>query len=289
MQLNDYLNSSSAIAFLLSISVTTAEAQDGISVQNIEGFAVTGANRLLSEPIWDLGTVGTLGFNLVFEYAPSAFDPRPLTSSTPPDAILATGLEPLIGVRPEDVPEGMYNTPLKEVPVISDIFTGTRSQLPALFSSSADTVTRNEPSDPVTLEQWLGASGKAKFVCFSDGTGSVILRFRHLIPNSLYSAWGVYTVDTDGDGIEDFIAGIPLGGVPHAFVSDERGDARYKRRINFCIHDVPNLKFLTMLYHSDADLSGSVTGVIDAGVPVGIIAHPAISFEVNGIRINPDD
>lgn len=261
-----------------------------VSVMRVRGKAVTGSNRLFNEPIWDLGeALGFSGFNFIFGYNPEHNEPLALTRYTPRNTILASGFDrdylALFGLTPNDIKSELVNIPVHKMPVLSGP-SGEISQLPSVMDVGAKTRSRIASNKPVTLKKWLSAKAIAKFKCYSDGTSTVGIRLKSLIPNSIYSAWGVYSFDTNNDGLGDQIGGVPLGGVPNILLADSKGTAKIFRKLNFCPRDEPSLKYLTVAFHSDANINGAVPDQALLGLPGGTIAHAAISFPINVVTCN---
>jgi len=255
----------------------------------VSGIPVTGSNRRFGKPIWDLGeSLGTLGYNFIYEYNPGQAQPMPITSSTSHKAILASGTDSdylaLFGQTTNDISPSIVNIPVHQMPVLSGP-SGETSQLPSVFEVGATGRTRVATNKPVTLSKWLNAKAKARFKCFSNGAANVSIRFKSLIPDAIYSIWGVFSFDTDGDGSGDAIGGVPLGGVPNLIVSDSYGYGTISRKLNFCPKDEPSLKYLTAAFHSDVNNNGAVPDQALLGLPGGTIAHAAISFPINAVRI----
>lgn len=256
-----------------------------VSVLRIRGQAITGSNRLFSQPIWDLGeSLGSSGFNFIFAHNPGQAEPLAITESTPMNAVLASGLDnnylALFGLTADSIDPSLVNVPIHKIPVLSGP-AGQIFQLPAALDVGATIRSRVATNKPVTLKKWLSAKAIAVFKCYANETSSVVIKFKSLIPDSIYSAWGVYSFDTDGDGLGDQIGGVPLGGVPNILVADKNGSAKMSRKLNFCPKEEPRLKYLTVAYHSDTNNNGAVPDQALLGMPGGTVAHAAISFPIN--------
>ncbi len=253
----------------------------------VSGRAVTGSNRFLNKPIWNLGeALGESGFNFVFGYDPGKSEPSAITEESPMSTLMATGLDEnylaLFGMTSADIDPALVNVPLHEVAVVAGP-AGEMAALPSVSEVGATVRSRIASNAPVSLEKWLQAKGVAKFHCFSDGTSSVTIRLKGLIPDAIYSAWGVYSFDSDGDGLGDRVGGVPLGGVPNILVASEDGTAAFSRALNFCPAAEPRLKYLTVAFHSDANINGAVPDQALLGFPGGTLAHAALSFPINVI------
>jgi len=251
----------------------------------LSGFAVTGTNRHFGKPVWDLGgTVGTAGFEFVFGYNPGGNSPIFLTEDTPLDTLMAAGVDPsyvaFFGFTPEDVDQRFINVPLREVPVISKP-DGQRTVLPLIQDVPAGMTGIALPNEPITLKQWLAAEGEAVFVCYDDETAYGEIKLKNLIPHGVYTVWVNFTIDLDGDGIDDRIGGGPFGGVPNALIADSRGNAKYIRSLTFCPQNENNFKILNVAYHSDGDLFGAVPDLPLGDLPGGTTVHAAVVFPFN--------
>lgn len=256
----------------------------------VEGVSVTGSNRNFGEPIWDLGDIGDTGFEFVFGHNPNGDEPFYLTEDTPGDTVLVGGADPgylqLFGLVPEDLDPELVNAPLHAMPVVAGP-DGTRAQLPNIMDVPGIVLGRNADNAPVTLESWMASEGRAKIVCYDDGSGFLDMRLRRMIPNGMYTIWGVWSRDTTGDGVPNSIGGTPLGGVPNVVMTDRRGRARVQRVLNMCPFDTEDrLKYFTVAYHSELRNKGGVPDQALAGAPGGTTAHAAMSFPINVVPYN---
>lgn len=256
-----------------------------LSIIRSSGRAVTGSNRYFSEPIWDLGeALGDSGFNFVFGYNPGQSEPVDITAATSTNTVMATGLDDnylaLFGMSSADIDPALVNVPIHQVSVLAGP-SGELATLPSVSDVGATVRSRIESNVPVTLENWLKARGEAKFKCYSDGTSSVKIKLKGLIPDSIYSAWGVFSFDSDGDGLGDRVGGVPLGGVPNILIASEEGKATFSRPLNFCPDVEQRLKYLTIAFHSNTQNYGSVPDQAVFGFPGGTFAHAAVSFPIN--------
>lgn len=255
------------------------------SVLRVRGIAITGSNRYFGNPIWDLGEdLGSFGFNFIFAHNPGQASPLDITASTPDSAIIASGLDlnylALFGLVESDIDPNIVNVPIHEAPVLAGP-AGQLAQLPSVSDVGATVRSRIASNKPVTLKKWLGAKGTAEFKCFIDNTSTVKIRMKSMIPDSMYSAWGVFSFDSDGNGQGDQIGGVPLGGVPNVMMTDDRGRATLSRKLNFCPKNEPRLKYVTIAYHADTNNNGSVPDQALLGQPGGTLAHAAVSFPIN--------
>ncbi|MEE8056364.1 MAG: hypothetical protein V3T17_00810 [Pseudomonadales bacterium] len=276
-----------AVPFVAASMLSTAYAVER-QTANIEGVAVTGFNRLLGQPLWILDTLGgpaPAGFNFIFGHNPGgevAFD---LNESTPGDTVLATGVDPgmigfldaMMNIPPSmSTPhEHMLNIPIhNDFVVVAPFFSETfRMQVPSVMDAPGNSVTRALPNNPVTLDDWLAAEGTLSIRCYSDDSASININMTNLVPNGLYTLWGVYKVGGP----------FPLGGLPNAITSNDRGKARITRRINFCpmTSTNPLLWTVNITLHSDGNVYGGVPEMPGENLPGGIVDHDHINWPVN--------
>ena len=268
-----------AVASMLLLSTANA---DTVAVAKIDGVAVTGFNRLLSAPIWNVevapGVLVPAGFSFIFGYDPGEPEPLDLTPATPGDQILATGFDPAFaalfpGSFVED--PAMLNVPIHENYVVVAPFGidfANRAQVPSVLDGPPNSVTRSLPNEPVTLDQWLSAEGILHINCHSDGSALVRIKMKNLIQNGIYTLWGVFPTGP-----------FPLGGVPNAFIADKNGKAYIERIIGFCpITDLdPLLWTINITLHSDGNVYAGIPEVPFAGLPGGIVDHDHLNWPVN--------
>jgi hypothetical protein len=129
------------------------------------------------------------------------------------------------------------------------------------------------------LSDWRKAKGKDTIKC-TDKSNTVLLELSGLIPNRLYTAWGVF-----GAAMPIPIA---LGGAPSVFVTNNRGSATFQRVLNFCPlapnPGQPRFLFIEILYHSDQEVYGLVPALPMAGLHIGAVVHTQLEFPVNVTR-----
>jgi hypothetical protein len=126
----------SVSVFLLSLlPITAAHAQTRL----IQGRPVTGVNRLLGQPVFELGPFGGAGFNDVAAYNPQGVGALPLTSRSPSSTVLASTVDPgfldLFHVDPNSFDPAKLNIPLRDVGVFVDP-TGKRQAIRDIFPSA---------------------------------------------------------------------------------------------------------------------------------------------------------
>lgn len=296
-----------ALGILLP-SATMAERERGSSkrsdrLMSIAGIPVTGINELCGDPVFSLPLPAALpptfkATNLG-EYNPGGALPFTLTDANCRNEIIVattTDQEFLTAVGIPDSNIGLKNLPLRQNFVITGQ-DGSRSQLLALNQVQGNALppTKSNPNNPITLGQWLDARGNITIRCPAFGRASIEARFRNLIPNGVYTMWGVWTTQPPGPPIVP----VPLGGVPNALVPDRAGNASFFRELAACPKDVtPDgslMMFITLAYHSDNDLNGAnpelgaiPTTIQPANGPAfistfvpGVATHDAMEFPIN--------
>ncbi len=237
---------------------------------------LTGTFQIYGQPRWDfgapLGSPGGPTAEHLAEYNPSG-PPIPLSPDTPCEAVLATQVD---FSSPHYDPE-LVNIPLHEVPVTVD-GAGTTAFLPSIFEAEITSPSRALPNDPLTLGAWLAAKGRAKISCEGEDKAQIRIKFRNLVPHALYTLWAIMALPDGG------VAPRPLGGVPNAFVPDERGSGSFSRTLNFCPTDEDSpLMNIVLALHTDASVFGAVPAMADAETskPVGAIVHAQAGFPIN--------
>ncbi len=253
--------------------------------KTIRGVAVTGANHRLGEPLWYLGDgLGTASFSFVFGHNEAGEEPLPLTPSSSEETVLATGLDSnflaVLGLTADDV-DATLNVPLREVAVIVNPFTGERETVSSALEAPPSAVSRAVPNDPITLGDWMGATGRAHVKCHADGTAKVRLSLQGLVEDGVYTIWGLFGLDSDGDGFEDTLVPAPFGGVPNVVVPGKLGKAQVTRTLGFCPMDEPSLKFVDVTYHSDTNVYGGTVDLFLEGFPGFAVTNTHVAFPFN--------
>jgi hypothetical protein len=271
------------LAFVAITSLTTASSSSRTVL--IKAKLTTGGNRFLGRPLHDFGPpFGTGGSANVGAWNPSGAQPLPLTPDSPESTVLATFVDPgflaRLGKTINDVPADLLNVPLRDVKANVD-FNGVRREAPIPITLAEQLQpSQASPADPVTLGQWMRAEGFAHISCRGD-VANVRLDLKGLIPNRVYSAWGVF----GGQGITPF----PLGGAPNVMVTDDRGNATYKRELNFCPFDLKpgqvSLLAIDIVFHSDHQNHGLVPELDLAGFFNGTTTHTQLEFLVTGVDL----
>ena len=267
---------------LLSLpSATFAQASE---TRVLEGVAVTGLNERLGEPIQDFGPpVGLFHFATAAAHVPGAECPADLSASTPGDTLLATTADPAVldvfGVDFDIIDPSLLNVPLRDVPSNVDPGGQVRQPLDDILGTHPLTPNQAHPSFPITVEYWLRAEGTALIRCREGLPAEVTLSMRRLIPNRLYTVWGAFATP---EGPRP----LPVGGAPNTFVTDDRGDARFSRLLNYCPFedtvDGGRLLSIIAVLHSDHMVYAREPALPHAGLPPGVVAHAHLEFSVAG-------
>ena len=254
-----------------------------------KGEAVTGANRLLGEPLYsyDFAPNSTFGFNTVDELDPVGPLPIPLTPSSGRDAVLVTTFPNLAAVPPDVLPN--LNVPLRDVGTFVNGMLD-RSAVPLHLDPGAPIVgaTQAEPGRPasITLRQWLRGRGLAVTRCGAHGN-SVNIFVNRLLPNRMYSAIALWLRD-DGS-----FRPVSLGGVPNIIMTNERGGGHMSRELNFCPEDAARdgvgadrLIGVAVIYHSAHVAWGAIPtpGAPGLLLPPGSMVHGHIWFDFGAGR-----
>lgn len=268
------------LACLLTLGATAAQAQ-----RPIQGYPVTGVNRLLSEPVFDLGPFDGAGFSDVGAHNPNGGEALPLTENTPLNTVLASIVDPgfiqAFHVDPSTIDPGTLNIPLRDVGVYVDP-SGARAPVRGHMSSHQMAPSRASAGGPITLGQWLKARGTATIKC-KGHTANMKLEMSGLIPRGLYDVWGVMLTDQGP-------APVCLGGSPCAFLTDRKGNATYTAALNFCPYNLRQGEFplgvIEILFHSDHSIYASQPELFYAGYPPGITSHSQLEFPVSATPLN---
>src|SRR5262249_56434447 len=269
----------SLILAIAAITNLTAASSSSRAVL-IKAKVATGTNRFLSRPLHDFGPpFGTAGFSNVGAWNPSGAQPLPLTTGSPESTQLVTFVDPgflaLFGKTIDDVSPNLLNVPLRDVKVNVD-FSGAQRAAPAPITLAEQLQpSQASPAEPVTLGQWTRAQGFAHITC-KGNESNVRLDLKGLLPNRIYSAWGVF----GGQRLTPF----PLGGAPNVMVTDDHGSATFERELNFCPFDLKPgqlpLLAIDIVFHSDHQNYGMVPELDLAGFFTGANTHTEISLLV---------
>ena len=292
--------------------IASAEHNKRKSVR-IKGINVTGANRLCGEAVMQLDGIPAplptdLGGEFVGEYdpTPGAVDAIPLSATNCDDDIVLSTYTDDVFLGTLGIPEAddrIVNLPLRNVPVNATP-DGIRIALPpqGVLPPNPFPPTRSNPAGEITLGDWLDARGSMKLKCYSNGTAYVKIRFRNLIPNGIYSMWGLWATTPPGAPGQTFVP-LPFGGVPNGFVPNKRGRATFERKLAFCplntTPDGSSLLFVSTAFHSDGNLYGATPElpavpikfldtdgtVFQSTLPPGVVDHDLMNFPINASRL----
>ena len=263
-------------------------------VYGVESISATGFNRLLGDPVMNLGNYGDLGFETVAEYNSKGGDAIPLTKAAEKSALLASYVDPeflnlfMSGQSSGSLAPDTLNVPLRDV--------GANSGLSGVEYKTAPPVTdvpigilfqaaQSLPVYPITLEEWLKAKGKLSFSCKANGTSIVKMKLAGLIPRRQYTVWGFFETQESNLPFADFGPIRPLGGVSNLVVADENGEGEYKRVLNFCPMNLKKdqipLSAVFVYFHSDLATYGAVLSHPGEGRFPGNAGHVALQFPVS--------
>ncbi len=297
------------LAVLLLPTVTFA-THDGSRQFFDRGVAVTGINDLCGSPVFNLpvpeGLPPTIRATMLGEYNPEGELPIPLSPTNCNDDIVVTtytDLNFLTRTGQPDIDSRLKNIPLREVPVISKP-DGSRSVVPTLDSVLGNALpsTKSNPNDTITLGNWLNAGGRMYLRCKTDGTAKVKLRFKNLIPNGVYSVWGIWNTTPPGASKARLFP-VPLGGIPNVVIPDSRGRATFSRELASCPKDVTEngsiMLFIDLAYHSDSNLSGAFPQIgaaptkfkmvdgteFSSPLVPGAVTHDHVLFLISGEKL----
>lgn len=252
------------------------------AVKQVGGFATTGSNKNLGKQIWDLG-VGNDNFDFVYALD-SEGKAQPITEDTPGDSVLATNVDPnylkIFGMTPADVDQRLLNVPLREVSMIVAPW-GERGQVLPMDEVPVGSGGLAYPNGPITLDDWMDASGKAVFVCYEDGSSDIQVNVKNLVPHGLYTAWVNKVVDSSGDGVPDRLGGASFGGLPNTLMANDKGRGVYRRHLNFCPQEQEGFRILNFAYHSDGTGFGAMPDLPMGGYPGGTTVHAHLHFPMN--------
>lgn len=269
-----------AAAVAMSVVSINAVADDHVvDKQVLEGHVVTGFNRFLGAPVWDLGPgAGGVGFSFLFAYEEGAAKPSPLTAASPMDTVLATGFdEALFG---DIAPSELLNIPLHDVARVAN--DGSRVRVKTADETLPFELARSTPNETITLADWTSAEGNMTFTCFEDGTATVEIDAQGLIPNGVYTLWGIFFRDFSGDGNIDGMAPSPLGGVPNVLVAGLDGSGSMIRNLNYCPQDETTLVTTALSFHSDGNVYGGAPEILmSPGITSGMVSHEHLAWGVH--------
>jgi hypothetical protein len=266
-------------------------------IKRIRGVTVTGVNSVRGKPFFSWGgPFATFNFPDLFVYNEHGTEPLLIDENTPDSAIVATGVSPeylfIRGQTASVIPPGSTNLPLRNVPINIDFNYVKRVPLRGLLQADPLELSQSEPANPITLGQWMKASGVAVIDCSGEGA-TVKLRLKSLIPNRIYSAWATMTLPAQvgQPGVNSFP--LPIGGTPgNIFLTDKNGDATFERWIKFCPFDTqstggstPSIPALDIevLYHADFQAYGAIPA---PGLMLGLITFDHLVFPIGVELLN---
>lgn len=281
----DMKNLTKCLLALSLATTTTVQASD--QVKRFTGHAVTGANRFLGQPVQDYGPpLNTFGFYNMAVYNPGGNTPIMIDENTPDDAVLATAVDPgfliAAGLPMSLIDETLNNIPLRDVGINIGGDGETRVTLPSTLEVDPTLPSQAESMAQITLKDWLRAKGSATFHCSDDGH-SVSIKVRNLIPNRLYTVWGLF------ETAEGKFKASTLGGTPNAIATDRKGNGTFKRELGFCAMEQTesgaNLIAMDIIYHSDHQVYAGVPGLALKRLITGTNTHSHLWFTVRGERL----
>src|SRR5205814_2116207 len=196
------------------------------------------------------------------------------------------------GETPDVVKPEWVNVPLRKVPVNIDFSPTLAKKVPlrGLLEAEPMELSQADPANDITLAQWMKASGVVKINCSGD-TADISFSLRSLIPNRVYSLWATMELPKQlpppGTGPINYSTTLPIGGTPGIFMTDEHGDATFKRWIKFCPFDAqPNhtpMLTIDVLYHANQSTYGAIPA---PGIMLGLITFPHILFPITVKPLN---
>ncbi|MGH8593153.1 MAG: hypothetical protein ACREV3_04665 [Gammaproteobacteria bacterium] len=261
-----------AIVASVALPLDASAAGPTVGTFRIQGIGGTGFNERCGEPRFSLPPPFLPDFHGAFvgefDPTPDAVAAIPLTpTNCDDDILLATTTDPVFlgAAGLPDADPRIKNIPLRDALVIVTP-DGVRASIPPLGALPPNPIppVKSEPNDPITLGTWLKARGHMTITCKEDGSARVRARFEKLIPNGVYTMWGLWKTTPPG-APGPMLVPFPLGGVPNSLVPDEDGDATFKRTLALCpmdsAPDGSQLLFAALAYHSDSSLYGGVTGL----------------------------
>lgn len=276
---------------LASLAGAAAPADEGENEDALEAsiraVAVNGWNRVFGSPATHLRFVGDLQF-AVGGALGSEGTAVEIDDQTPLDALLASYAAPEVYLAFFGVP-GAETVPNQGIPYADypQIFKhdGTSGPLqqhlenPEWWDYSNGAQTKG-----LTLERWLEAQGKIRFVCSESEGNYYELRLRNMIPGGLYTVWGFYFDQAVGQLQQDF----PFGGTSaNVFVADRKGEISSSRSLSFCPMTIDpsernQLVNLFVVFHPDGRVNAAVGHTV-AMPPFngpGMTATPQLMFPV---------
>ncbi len=285
------MKASAKLLMVLIVGIQPSVAVSDPVSKLIKGTAMTGTNRLYGEPMTDFGPpLGTAGFYNIGVYDPHGDTPLLVQRDTPDDAVLATAVDPnflaMAGLPMSLIDPTLENLPLQDVAV--NISADGEQRVSPPSTLSVDPLQPNQalPVPAVTLERWLQADGGARISC-GDDANRVSIRAEGLIPNRVYTVWGIFQSAAGG------MVAVPLGGVPNVIATDERGKGSFRRHLGFCPFELTDegsrLLLIDVVYHSDHQIYGFVPDLALRSFITGTVTHTQLEFRVSGQPLSQAD
>ena len=308
------------LATVMTVALPVIALAESHSIRQfeIEGINVTGANDRCGEPVMryqvekipDFPLAEDFGGSFVGAFNSDGDDALPLTpENCDDDTVLVTHTDDdfLAGLGLPEADVRILNIPLREVPINVAPFE-LRSAVPPSRVASPNPFppTKSEPTTPIRLGGWLSTRGNMTIKCRDNGPAWVRISFENLIPNGIYTMWGLWGTTAPGAPGPSLVP-VPFGGVPNAFVPGRGGRAVFTRRLPACPMDTtPDgsvLFFVSTAYHSDGSLYGATPELpfvehqfVDANgnpfvsvLPPGVVDHDQMNFPINSVPIQNDD
>lgn len=278
-----------AASCILSSAVAQA-SNENTRAETFAGTAVTGGNRLRGQPIQDFGPpLNTFGFYNMGVFNPDGSNnPIMIDHDTPDDAVLATAVDPFFltaaGLPLTLIDESLNNLKLADVAANISVADTASVALPSTLD--VDPLQPSQvPMKETTLKDWLSAKGKARFKC-SDDKNSVSIKVKNLLPNRLYTVWGLF------ETAEGKFRPAALGGVPNSISTDRHGGGAFKRELGFCAFDYTQsgakLIALDIIYHSDHQAYAAVPSHVAKSDITGTVTHSHLWFIISGESLLDD-
>jgi len=262
----------------------------------IDATTATGWNRYFGRPIADAPEpVRGFGFTTIGKYNPDSDTPIPLRRHMSKDTLITNFFDPgfLEGfpVPPEAIHLALDNVPLRNFPTNDDASGISRRSVPGILSAEQTELSQAEPSDPVTLGDWMKARGRLEATCDENGRGHARIIATNLLPNRFYNVLEWFNYDRPSPFI--VVPGM-LGGVPDAVVSDENGNALFETDMNHCLPQSPDEASpsvnVLLVYHTDQRSYGGVPMTpLDPMQPryAGEVGSVHLYFPTTGRRLVP--
>jgi len=191
---------------------------------------------------------------------------------TPLDSLVATTAA--VAADPS-----LWNLPLRQVPTNISTDGNDRASLPGQLSADTFDFNQSAPAGPITLNEWLQGEGRLRFQCRQDGTATADVWVKNLIPNRVFTLWAIFAD----------AGAIAFGGAPNVIMTDEFGDGRFHRKLNFCpsqeTDNGDKLDYIVVVFHSDQQNYATQPTLPGRGFPPGIVAHPQLQATIDGTQL----